>query len=252
MACDSRFDVINTFCESDDQSLKNRTLKNKNSDWLQINHAYSRDQSELDFFKDYLDTAVDQSNPIFLEKGAINDLTFVEQIENQNADLIICYGASLIKPRLIEAYHGRFLNVHLGISPYYKGSGTNIFPIIDKRLGFVGATFMYIDPGIDTGEIIHQIQADFFLGDSVHSVGNRLIKKMTETYADIVDKFEKLEPQKQPTIEGETYFMRDFDDHICRILYDRYQSDLIVEYLKGRESSKHEIALVKNPALTSL
>ena len=41
----------------------------------------------------------------------------------------------------------------------------------------VGATFMYIDAGIDTGEIIHQIRADIVIGDSPHSIGNRLIKK---------------------------------------------------------------------------
>ena len=31
----------------------------------------------------------------------------------------------------------------------------------------VGATFMYIDPGIDTGEIIHQSR-DIVIGDSPH------------------------------------------------------------------------------------
>ena len=100
------------------------------------------------------------------------------------------------KPDLIDAYKGKFLNVHLGLSPYYKGR-TNIFPIIDKRPEMVGATFMYIDQGIDTGDIIHQIQADYFVGDSVHSVGNRLIKKMTKCYADLcVSKLNKIGAQR--------------------------------------------------------
>ena len=158
MSNDKRFDVIRTFCEGDELSLKNRILKHNDSTWLELNHAYARDQSEIDFFQDYLDDAEDHSKPEHIKKGMINDPSIVDNIILLNADIVICYGSSLIKPDLIDAYKGKFLNVHLGLSPYYKGSGTNIFPIIDKRPEMVGATFMYIDQGIDTGDIIHQIK----------------------------------------------------------------------------------------------
>lgn len=249
MSNDKRFDVVNTYCESNELSLKNRILKNEDSGWLEVHHAFARDQSEIDFFKDYLDVAADKSNPIYIKKGAINDLPIVEKIGQQNADLLVCYGASLINPKLIEIYDKNFLNVHLGISPYYKGSGTNIFPIIDKRPEMVGATFMYIDQGIDTGNIIHQIQADFFVGDSVHSVGNRLIKKMTQNYANLVSKFDNLQQQKQPDVKGNTYLMRDFDGDICEKLYKNYQSDLILDYLKNSNLTRKKVPLVENSTL---
>ena len=50
----------------------------------------------------------------------------------------------------------KFLNVHLGLSPYYRGSGTNVWPLINTEPDMVGAT-LCIDAGIDNGEIIHQI-----------------------------------------------------------------------------------------------
>ena len=249
MSNDERFDVIHTYCESDELSLKNRTLKNENSGWLELQHAYAREQSEIDFFQDYLDAAADKSNPIFIKKGSINDFSVVKGIEQQNVDLLVCYGASLINPKLIEIYNKKFLNVHLGLSPYYKGSGTNIFPIIDKRPDLVGATFMHIDQGIDTGNIIHQIRADFFVGDSVHSVGNRLIKKMTKIYANLVSKFDDLQQQDQPEARGKTYFMKDFDGDVCEELYKCYQSDLIFDYVRNGSMLNNRVRIIEDIAL---
>jgi len=47
----------------------------------------------------------------------------------------------------------------LGLSPYYLGSGTNYWPLVNEKPEFVVATFMHIDTDIDTEEIIHQIRA---------------------------------------------------------------------------------------------
>ena len=46
---------------------------------------------------------------------------------------------------------------------------------------------MHINEGIDTGEIIHQIIPDFYIGDSPHTIGNRLIK-MTKVFAELIQK----------------------------------------------------------------
>ena len=91
----------------------------------------------------------------------------------------------------------------------------------------VGATFMYIDAGIDTGKIIHQVRADIFLGDSPHSIGNRLIKKMARIYADIIATFDKLSDEKQPKSDGKLYKMKDFDDTACRKLYSNFSRGMI-------------------------
>jgi phosphoribosylglycinamide formyltransferase 1 len=70
----------------------------------------------------------------------------------------------------------------------------------------VNAIFMYVDAGIDTGHIIHQICADVYLGGSPHTIGDRLIKKMISTYAEIICNFVKLESEKQPISEGKLYY----------------------------------------------
>jgi hypothetical protein len=47
-------------------------------------------------------------------------------------DLIISYGCSIIKRPLIEYFDKKFINIHLGLSPYYKEGGTNFWPFVNN------------------------------------------------------------------------------------------------------------------------
>ena len=253
LADDRRFRVLASFCEGSEKSLKARTFSNEQSSWLERQHVLAREQSEQDFFSQFVETIEDKSNPSFLKKGQINDEEVVESIEKYEPDILACYGTSLIKSRLLKTFEGRFVNAHLGLSPYYRGSGTNVWPIINGELGMVGATFMYIDEGIDTGNIIHQIRADIYLGDSPHSIGNRLIRKMTETYADLIASFEKLEREEQPVADGKFYYHKDFDAKACDTLYKNISGGLVESYLEESRGEKLRTPfIVRNRALGDL
>lgn len=231
---DERIKVLASYCEGAESSLANRVNKNAESSALERLHVEARSQAEIDFFEESINQLPDKSNPIFIKGGHINDATVVAQIEASDADLLVCYGTSLIKSSLLTSFYGRFLNVHLGLSPYYRGSGTNVWPLINGEPEMVGATFMHIDAGIDTGQIIHQIKADFFIGDSPHSIGNRLIKKMTLAYCDVIAKFHCLTKESQPTEKGRLYFERDFDSIACANLYQKFQCDLVTDFIQGK------------------
>lgn len=250
LAADKRFRVLASFCEGNERSLRARTFSNEQSSWLERQHVLAREQSEQDFFLQFVETTEDNSNPTFLKKGQINDESVVDSIEQHAPDLLACYGSSLVKSRLLKRFEGRFLNAHLGLSPYYRGSGTNVWPIINGELEMVGATFMYIDEGIDTGNIIHQVRADIFLGDSPHTIGNRLIKKMTDTYADLIANFEKLNDEDQPTSEGRFYYHKDFDAEACAKLYENISGGLVERYLEDNRRENLETPfIVSNRAL---
>ena len=245
---DNRFEVIKSFCEGTERSLESRTFANAKASELEKRHVLARKQSEQDFFGEVSSQLSDRSDPVKIRKGQINDEPIVRQIKAWNPDLLVCYGSSLIKSDLLEVFKNRFLNVHLGLSPYYRGSGTNVWPLINKEPHMVGATFMYIDAGIDTGGIIHQIRADIFLGDSPHSIGNRLIRKMAKTYADVIVHFESLTPERQPESTGTLYKMQDFDAAACERLYRNFSDGMIEAHLDAANSIEYPY-IVENRAL---
>ena len=204
---DKRFKVLKTYCEGTEKSLKNITFKSTKSSLLQKNHVLAREKSEKDFFLDYIKYTKDYSNSLIIPKGYINSSEVVMEINRLKPNLLICYGSSLIKSSLLKTFKGKFINVHLGLSPYYRGSGTNIFPIINKDYDMLGATFMYIDEGIDTGKIIHQFRTKIFFGDSPHTIGNRIIKTMTLIFTNLITNFEKLNKIASTDVPPDTHFV---------------------------------------------
>jgi hypothetical protein len=71
------------------------------------------------------------------------------------ADVFIVFGASFIKGPLCDHLVARgALNIHMGVSPYYRGSSTNFWPMYDQRADLVGATIHLLSKGLDSGPML--------------------------------------------------------------------------------------------------
>lgn len=94
--------------------------------------------------------------PLSYHEGVNSDglLTLVGKIQ---PDLVVVSGTDLLRRPLIEAIHGfgRVINLHTGISPYIKG-GPNCtnWALFVGRPDLIGNTIMWLDAGIDSGNII--------------------------------------------------------------------------------------------------
>ena len=172
-----------------------------------------------------------------------------KEIINQNPDLIIAYGCSIIKGPLLNVFEGRFLNLHLGLSPYYRGAGTNFWPLVNGEPEYVGATFMYIDDGIDTGAIVHQIRARMFLGDTPHQIGNRLIADCAVQYCGIIRNVDRLRPVAPSACDGKLYKRSDFSVQSVLGLYNAFDNGMIESYLQNREARDVVVPICCNPIL---
>ena len=248
-------DVRRSYCEGLEHSLEAR-LEQAEAPYesVQSEHVAARTRSEADFFGLFNRFAEDRSNPMFLPKGAINEPEHVDAIVKLNPDLLAAFGCSLIKEPLIRAFPRRVLNVHLGLSPYYRGSGTNFFPLVDGRPEYVGATFMYLDEGIDTGEIIHQIRAQVFPGDTPHQIGNRLIGDVAVVYAHLLERFDDLAAMHQPSTPEDARLCKraDFTEDATSRLYAQFDDGLVQRYLGEAHERRAAVPIVSNPSLEGL
>ncbi len=113
IASDNQIRVLSTFCESEKGNIS-QVIENETNHSLRLQHLSAWTITEIDFFGLYCDSIIDYSNPIFIEKGQINDSKQVDLISSLNPDIIISYGCSIIKSELLNLFEGRFLNIHLG------------------------------------------------------------------------------------------------------------------------------------------
>ncbi|MBX7491518.1 formyl transferase [Helicobacter turcicus] len=244
LALDENIKVLKSYCEK-----QSAIFKASFKDEFQSRHLQARDQSEKDFFESFVELSPDYSNPCYIEKNAINTQEKFDEILALKPDLLVAYGCSILKPHLIKAFRDRILNVHLGLSPYYRGSGTNFFPFVNGELEYIGATFMYMDEGIDTGDIIHQIQAEIYPNDDMHKIGNRLIARIAKVYRGIIKEFENLEKLEQPKDKksGKLYRNSDFTPLATKKAYDN-----LANSLQDYFSQKRQVKILQNPSLKDL
>ncbi len=216
--------------------IEEKEIKKKfKSSPLLKKHFKERNINEKHFFDYFIKRNKEPKNIKFLKKNELNfNKKLINEIVKVKPDFIISYGCSIIKNKLINIFHKKFINIHLGLSPYYRGSGTNIWPIINNELQFIGTTFMFINRGIDTGKIIHQIRADIKKGDNLHQIGNQLIKKMSEETVKVILNLEKKTFGKINLNYKRKYYKRnDFDENHVKDLKKNFEKKLSY-YLKNR------------------
>lgn len=104
-----------------------------------------------------------------------------------DSDFFIVFGASFIRGWLAEELVSRrAVNIHMGLSPYYRGSSCNFWALHDGRPNYVGATVHYLSEGLDSGPIIAHVRPKFegedpfgFTMKSVEAVQDRLVAELT-------------------------------------------------------------------------
>lgn len=248
LALNENLNVICSFCEDTTLSLENRIRENENIEEKEImlSHVNQRKSSEIDFFSSFIQLAPDKSYPIVIKKGDINNCEIVNKILSLNPDYIIVYGSSIIKSDLIDLYanNNKIINLHLGLSPYYRGSGTNFWPLVDKKPECVGATFMFLDSGIDTGNILHQIRPKIYSNDTPHSIGNRLITEAVLFYPNIIQNIEKIKPSKFIVREEKLCKRSEFSANAVKQLYYNFSKFMIKEYLENKKDRDEKYPLI--------
>jgi folate-dependent phosphoribosylglycinamide formyltransferase PurN len=241
--------VLKSYCESKSGSLLEEAREN--GEQVRIDHLERRARSEYDYFAHFVNTTPDQSNPVEIPYGEVNEQRYYDEITDLEPDLLVVYGSSIIQHPLLTEYNGRILNIHLGLSPYYRGTGTNFWPLVNGEPEYVGATFMYIDEGVDTGEIIHQLRARVHPYDGPHDIGNRLIADVGQLYPEIVRRFDDLHHMSQIDEPDNNHYYKssDYSQDATVQLYENFTNGMVKDYLENKEERVAEVPIVKHPAI---
>jgi methionyl-tRNA formyltransferase len=142
------------------------------------------------------------SFPVF-NTADINSEAVKQKLAAIKPDLVLVHGTSLIKNKTWEGVP-LVLNLHWGLSPYYKGSYCTEWALINRDPLNIGYTIHRITAGIDSGEILTQERIDVKAGDTVTDINMRLTKNGTEAMVKVI---EKLERNEQPVFHSQDHSM---------------------------------------------
>lgn len=113
------------------------------------------------------------------------DLNAPEAIEYAKSlapDVVCLFGTSILKDGWLTAFPRRIINLHLGLSPFYRGSATLFWPFYFQELECLGTTIHLAVKKVDAGEILQRIKADLQPGDSYYTATTRLIRDSIDAF----------------------------------------------------------------------
>lgn len=96
------------------------------------------------------------------------------KIEMLKPDLIItCAFGKIISPQILKIPRLGAINIHASLLPKYRGASP-IRSVLLNGEDVTGITLMYMDEGIDTGDIIAQSKLPINLDDNYETIYNKL------------------------------------------------------------------------------
>ncbi len=132
--------------------------------------------------------------------NTLNNISINSNNDYFKSDIYLIYGTSYIKNDLVEfLIKNKALNIHMGVSPYYRGTSCNFWALFDNNPHLVGATIHYISKGLDDGPVVYHAMSNLKstpLEYSMSTVKSAFIS-LTEKIKDKSIFKIKAEPQKR-------------------------------------------------------
>ena len=171
---------------------------------------------------------------IYCVPGDINSKRIENFTREFNPDLAFIFGTDLIKDPVLSALPEMKVNLHLGLSPWYRGSATLFWPFYFLQPQFAGATFHQILPEADAGAILHQSVPSLQYGDGIHDVGAKTVLAAKEDLISLFknDRISKWSFKEQQS-PGKLFLTRDFHPAHLRVIYNDFRNNIVDHYLDG-------------------
>ena len=87
---------------------------------------------------------------------SVNDDATKKLLEQIQPDIILVNGTRIISKRILQCTHAVFINMHVGITPWYRGSHGGYWALYNNDVENFGTTIHLVDAGVDTGAVLQQ------------------------------------------------------------------------------------------------
>ncbi len=163
--------------------------------------------------------------PETLKDGAISDL-----LSELSPDLIAVVAYGKILPSYILDYpkYG-CINLHGSLLPKYRGAAPMQRAIIDGE-AVTGVTTMYMEKGLDTGDMLEKVTVEIGENDNFEDIHDRLASVGADLLVSTVRKLEKGEivPEKQ-------------DESLSTYAQKIEKTDCVIDFSKGAKEIHDQI-----------
>lgn len=209
-------------------------------------HFSERTQAEQRYFGGHQELRIGSGSVHALAYGQANAPETFEAVRALAPEFIVLFGTSIIRDPLLSHYQGRIINLHLGLSPYYRGSGTNFWPLVNREPQCVGATIHHAILKVDAGDVLAQVRPRPEAADRCHELGCKAIAAGAEIMAAVLERLEDggltASPQEPG---GRLYRGKDFHVEAVERMWRHFDTGMMEEYLAHKRDWDARFPLVE-------
>ncbi|HMK05281.1 MAG TPA: formyl transferase [Ferruginibacter sp.] len=88
---------------------------------------------------------------------SVNDDATRQLLQKLQPDIVLVNGTRIISKNILQSTNAIFINMHVGITPWYRGSHGGYWALYNNDQANFGTTIHIIDTGVDTGSVLKQV-----------------------------------------------------------------------------------------------
>ncbi len=169
-------------------------------------------------------------------------------ITELNPDYIVLFSAGIIREPLLSSYKNRIINLHLGLTPYYRGSGNAFWPLALGEPEALGATVHLVAPELDAGNILGQARPDDVTEyDGPRDISNKnvlsglnLLVRCIKGYANGT-----IIPMDQRTDIGKVFRLKEYSAQAILALKENFRNDMMKTYLEHKIERDNKYPIIQ-------
>jgi len=156
------------------------------------------------------------------------------------SDIYIVFGSSFIRGKLIDfLIKKKAINIHAGVSPYYRGAACNFWALYDGNPHLVGSTIHLLSKGLDSGPILY------------HAMSNLKTNPFEYTMSTVKSAFYSIgERIKDSSIFEIKPIFQDKNKEIRYSKKNHFNEDIVIEYFRREinlNSKNFDNSLLREP-----
>ncbi len=156
------------------------------------------------------------------------------------SDVYVVFGSSYIKGELVDfLVKQKAINIHAGVSPYYRGTDCNFWALYDDNTHLVGTTIHLLSKGLDSGPMLY------------HAMSNLKTNPFEYTMSTVKSAFHSIAERIK---DGSIFTIKPIvQDKIKEVRYSKkseFSEEVVREYFEKKinlNSKKFDISLLKEP-----
>ncbi|QSP93694.1 formyl transferase [Marinobacter salinisoli] len=217
--------------------------------FIDRHQSYNNPEFALSFGEEDRELIPREGVEVLYTRG-VNDINEAENcswIKHKRPDVIAVCGASIMRDELLAIPTYGVLNLHGGLSQFYRGLFPTDWAIHNGEPECVGATVHFVSPGVDDGDVIYQGRPSISGSDNPNSLYEKVVRLGVRMMIQAISDLEQASCHATALVKkGDLYLNHMFDVQAKRRTWQQIKDGVLADYIahKSERDQRVKTALI--------